>query len=294
MGIKILSHAKINLTLEILYRRSDGFHQLETVMQELKLADTLYLEEVPGGEIALTCDHPLVPADGSNLAYRAAACFQSRYAPGKGVKIFLKKKIPVAAGLGGGSSNAAAVLKGLQILWDMPLKEEALLEMAAHLGSDVSFFLYGGTALATGRGELVRPLPPFPRVKVLLVSPANLMLSTARVYGALVLDKLSKERTKEFVRILENEKEVNLLQLLNLLTNDLEKAAFSLEKDILLLKKQLQSYGFTVLLSGSGPTVFALSTEEERLERACKELSGRGYNAILTETKGGQGKKFFS
>jgi len=284
----MLSHAKINLTLEVLYRRFDGFHQLETVMQELRLADVLYLEDLPGERIELTCDHPLLPADERNLAYRAAECFQSRYAPGRGVKIRLNKKIPLSAGLGGGSSNAAAVLKGLQVLWNISLKEESLLEMAGRLGSDVPFFLYGGTALATGRGELVRPLAPFPPVKVLLVSPADFMLSTGRVYNALVLDKMAdKDKTKKFVRILEKERETCLLpRLLDLLTNDLETAAFSLKKEIKFLKEQLQRFGLTALLSGSGPTVFALSTEKDRLEQICKELAARGYNAILTETKG--------
>ena len=284
----MLSHAKINMTLEVLCRRSDGFHEIETVMQELQLADCLYLDDLPGGGIELLCDRPLLPTDEGNLAYRAAACFQAKYAPEKGVQIRLKKKIPIAAGLGGGSSNAAAVLKGLQILWNVPLKKELLLKMAACLGSDVSFFLFGGTALATGRGEQIRPLAPFPRVKVLLVSPANLMLSAARVYNALVLDKLAKgNKTREFVRLLEEEGKTDLLSRLpGLLTNDLEEAAFSLEKEVLLLKKQLQSYGFTVLLSGSGPTVFALSTEEGRLKQAFRELTDKGYSAILTETKG--------
>lgn len=290
MEIKILSHAKINLTLEVLYRRFDGFHQVETVMQELRLADVLYLEDLPDGRIELICDHPLLPADESNLAYRAAECFQSRYAPGKGVKIRLKKNIPLAAGLGGGSSNAAAVLKGLQVLWDISVKEESLVEMAGCLGSDVSFFLYGGTALATGRGELIRPLAPFPQVKVLLVSPANLMLSAGRVYNALVLNKpADKVKTKQFVRILEMERarETCLLhRLLDLLTNDLETAAFSLEKEIKFLKEELKRFGLAALLSGSGPTVFALSTEKDRLEQVRNEMAARGYNTILTETKG--------
>lgn len=287
MGLEILSHAKINLTLEVLYRRPDGFHQIETILQELELADSLYLEDLPGGRIEILCDHPLVPADQENLAFRAAACFQD-YAPGRGVQIRLKKKIPVAAGLGGGSSNAAAVLKGLQILWDVPLKKELLLKMAAGLGSDVSFFLFGGTALATGRGEQIKPLLSFPRVKVLLVSPANLMLSAGRVYGALVPgNRARRNKTRELVRVLQKVREKDLLSRLpGLLINDLEEAAFSLDKKILFLKEILKSYGFTALLSGSGPTVFALSDGDKKLAEACRELAAKGYSTILTETKG--------
>ncbi|NLX91585.1 MAG: 4-(cytidine 5'-diphospho)-2-C-methyl-D-erythritol kinase [Firmicutes bacterium] len=283
-----MSHAKINLTLEVLYRRPDGFHQIETVLQELELADSLYLEELPDGRIELFCDHPLLPADQGNLAFKAAVCFQE-YAPGRGVQIRLHKRIPIAAGLGGGSSNAAAVLKGLQILWGVPLKKELLFKMAADLGSDVSFFLCGGTALATGRGEQIRPLPPLPRAKVLLVSPANLMLSAGRVYGALVPGKQAgKNKTRELVKALEEEREESLLSRLpDLLINDLEEAAFSLDHKILLLKEKLRkNYGFTALLSGSGPTVFALSYDEEKLAEACRELADKGYSTILTETKG--------
>lgn len=287
MSIKVSSHAKINLTLEVLCRRPDGFHELETIMQELQLADDVSLKNLPEGKIELECDHPLLPADEGNLAYKAAALFQEKYAPGRGVKILLKKRIPLAAGLGGGSSNAAAVLKGLGALWKVPLEKKLLTEAAASLGSDVPFFLCGGTALATGRGEKVRPLASFPRMGVLLVSPANLFLSAGRVYGALDLHKLIKRnKTRDFTRILEEGKKADLFSLLpDLLTNDLEGAVFPLEKKVLLLKKQLEDFGFAALLSGSGPTVFALSSEEGRLEQAGRDLADRGFNVILTETK---------
>ncbi|HHU75573.1 MAG TPA: 4-(cytidine 5'-diphospho)-2-C-methyl-D-erythritol kinase [Firmicutes bacterium] len=288
MGIWILSPAKINLTLEVLGRRPDGFHELETIMQELRLADELYLDDLPGGKIELECDHPLLPVDGGNLAYRAAACFQEKYAPGKGVRITLKKRIPLAAGLGGGSSNAAAVLKGLRTVWGVPLEEKQLMEMAATLGSDVSFFLRGGTALATGRGEKINPLPPFPRVKVLLVSPANFFLSAGEVYGALDLHKLvRKNKTGDFIRLLERGKPINLFSALpDLLTNDLEQAVFPLAQNVLLLKNKLRDLGFTALLSGSGPTVFALSPGVGRFREAGRDLAKSGFDVILTETKG--------
>ena len=298
MSIQILSHAKINLTLEVLYRREDGYHQIESVMQELKLADRLRLEELPGGKIELICDHPFLPVDESNLAYLAASRFISRFAPGRGVKIDLQKKIPMAAGLGGGSSNAAAVLRGLRRLWGMPRHKEELNDLAVALGSDVPFFLQGGTALAQGRGELVTALSPFPQVGVLLAAPRGLMLSAAQVYSALAAHELSpKGQAEKFIRILEYKKlekweRAKLYWLFDLFTNDLERAAFSLEKDILLLKNRLQGLGLAALMSGSGPIVFAFSRDkekekdEEKLKRAYQELQGEGYYVFLTETKG--------
>ena len=293
-NINILSHAKINLTLEVLFRRDDGFHQIESVMQEIMLADSLWLEELPGGKIELSCDDPSLPVDERNLACRAASGFIAKFAPGKGVKIDLHKRIPLAAGLGGGSSNAAAVLKGLRRMWGIPGRMEDLNDLAASLGSDVTFFLRGGTALAKGRGELVTAVAPFPQVKVLLASPKDMMLSAAEVYSALVADELSPQgKARDLIRILEHERlwereEVSLpslQELFALLTNDLEKAAFSLKKEIALLKDRLQGMGLVALLSGSGPTVFALSKDEGPLERAYHELKTEGYRVCLTETK---------
>ena len=295
MSIKVLSYGKINLTLEVLYRREDGFHQIETIMQEIGLADEIALEdltpETAGStreKIRLICDHPLLSADEKNLAYRAASGFINKFAPEKRVKIMLKKRIPIAAGLGGGSSNAAAVIKGLGSLWDITAPPEEQHDLAASLGSDVPFFLYGGTALAEGRGELIRPVAAFPHVEVLIASPKNLMLSAAEVYQALLPAKLShKNKTKAFLRILKQEMESRsstLAPFLPLLTNDLEEAAFSLQKDIKLLKNRLRDMGLASLMSGSGPTVFALSEDGEKLSRALYDLRTEGYYAILTNT----------
>ena len=297
MSIQVLSHGKINLTLEVLYRRRDGFHQIETIMQEIGLADEISLEELSPdpdcggfkrGEIQLKCDHPLLPDGEKNLAYRAASLFISKFAPGKSVKIELKKKIPVAAGLGGGSSNAAAVLKGLRSLWGIPVAPEELLKLAASLGSDVPFFLYGGTALAEGRGELISPAAAFPHTEVLLASPKNLQLSAAEVYQALLSEKLSPgNKTKAFLRALEQEKGSRgstLTPFLPLLVNDLEEPAFSLQMDIKILKERLSDMGLAPLMSGSGPTVFTLSENKKILSKALQNLRADGYYAILTNT----------
>lgn len=294
MLLELKSPAKINFTLEVLYRRKDGYHQLKTVLQELQLHDTIFLEELPTGALELVCDDQSLPQGEDNLAYRAANVLKSFYAPHKGAQIRLIKRIPVASGLGGGSSNAAAVLKGLNRLWNLSLPQERLRELGAMVGSDVPFFIYGGTALAEGRGELVKPLPPFPGVKVLLAAPQGRGLSAAQVYSLLNLDKISTGTNSDrVVELLEKGLHFGVdpvEELLKFLCNDLETPVFALEKDVLLIKEQLLRKGLPALVSGSGPTVFALSRDVEKLREAAEELSLKGCRVILTKTA--QQKKY--
>lgn len=290
MHLEIKSRAKINLTLEVLYRRADGYHQLKTVMQELMLADTLTLEDREKSGVELEADHPGLPPREENLVFRAAELLRLKYAPERGVGIRLQKKIPLAAGLGGGSSNAAAVLKGVERLWGLGLDEDVLMGLAASLGSDVPFFLRGGTALAEGRGELITSLAHFPRSKVLLVFPRGLQLSAGLVYNSLDPGKKGAGRkTDELVRFLkETEEEGRRSSLLpglgSLLVNHLEEAVFGLEGRVKLVKERLLEKGLYALVSGSGPTVFAFSDREEKLLEAEGELSREGFQVLLTET----------
>lgn len=317
-GLRLQAPAKVNLTLEVLYRREDGFHQLRTILQELKLCDTLDLEAEPGGNIELYCQDDtfltgvegnapagsasrqpppqkdcieqgsagqLPPREG-NLAYEAARLLQQRFAPQKGVRIKLKKRIPLAAGLGGGSSDAAAVLCGLNKLWGLSLKKESLQELGARLGSDVPFFVEGGTALATGRGEIVQALPPLPQIKVLLALPGGLALSAAQVYSSLNLDKIPEgNRTAKLAQLLRENLQGSVCRKIgNLLCNHLELSVFSLQKKVAVLKEKLQHAGLPALLSGSGPTVFALAKDEGRLQQVAAGLVAQDYRVILTET----------
>ena len=156
-SITLKAHAKVNLTLEVLGRREDGYHEIASIIQTIDLHDTLTLE--PSDEITLECDWPeLVSPD--NLVLKAAHLLKEQSGTGRGARISLRKRIPVSSGLGGGSSDAAATLKCLNALWGLGLSLDDLMPMAARLGSDVPFFLHGGTAMVHGRGELVRPLPP--------------------------------------------------------------------------------------------------------------------------------------
>ncbi len=288
--LEIHAPAKINLALEVLYRRDDGYHQLQTVLQELAYGDLLLLEEIPSARLELNCDHPRVPPSEANLAFKAALLLQRRYAPRRGARLTLYKKIPVAAGLGGGSSNAAAVLKGLNELWQLDLSLAALQELAAELGSDVAFFLYGGTALGRGRGEIIEPLPPFPEAFVLLVTPRGDGLSTPLVYRSLSWDIIkSGEKTAKFAALLKRlavlkEESDYWEKLLALMVNDLEKAAFKLLQGLYPLRQMLLEMGFKPLLSGSGPTFFVLGKDKGALLAAARDLEKKGYQVILTST----------
>ncbi len=167
------SPCKVNLVLNVLARRADGFHELETLLQPLPLYDRLTFERAEVG-IQLTCNIPNLPTDSQNLVWRAAAMFLEAAGIRAGLRIDLQKEIPLAAGLGGGSGNAAATLLGLNEMFDCPLSAERLNQIAASLGSDVPFFLQNNPALATGRGEKIQPLEPFaalPGAALLLVHP---------------------------------------------------------------------------------------------------------------------------
>ncbi len=291
MHLEIKSHAKINLTLEVLYRRPDGYHQLKTVMQELMLSDTISLEDLPERGIELEAEHPGLPAHADNLAFQAAELLRIKYAPERGVRIRLQKNIPLAAGLGGGSSNAAAVLKGLERLWGLSLDEDLLMELGASLGSDVPFFLRGGTALAEGRGEIITPLGYFPRSRVLLASPRGMELSAGQVYKSLKPgEKGAAAKTDELVRLLQDEPSLGrdkalFSKLSSFLVNHLEEAVFNLEGQVKILKEKLFAKGLHPLVSGSGPSVFAISGREEKLLQAEEELLEDGFQVILTETR---------
>ena len=177
------AYAKVNLTLEVLGRRDDGYHDIVSVMQTIDLHDTLTLE--PADKITLECDRSELQSP-DNLALRAATALSEMAGCSEGVRMQLRKCIPVSAGLGGGSSDAAAALRGLNELWGLALPVEQLATVATQLGSDVGFFLHGGTAMAHGRGEVVRPLPPADlNWMVLLIPPIEVVAKTATLYGAL-------------------------------------------------------------------------------------------------------------
>ena len=259
--------AKINLCLHVLGRRADGYHELSMVMQRVSLCDRIQisLTEAPGVRVA--CSDPLLPVDADNIAGRAAKRLLEKARRSCGVEIVIEKNIPVAAGLGGGSSDAAAVLTGLNQMLELGLGREELMAEGVCLGADVPFFIFGETAWATGIGEVLAPFEiPLPLWYV-LVNP-GFAVSTAWVYGNLELTTPGTvAKMPGFPR-----KEADLASLLH---NDLERVTAGRFPDISRIKDRLLSLGaFASLMSGSGPTVFGVFSDESTALKAA-EACGR-------------------
>nr|WP_106782148.1 4-(cytidine 5'-diphospho)-2-C-methyl-D-erythritol kinase [Lysinibacillus timonensis] len=263
--------AKINLTLDVLYKRPDQFHEVEMIMTTVDLADRIGLETRNDGLITISSTSSIVPDDNRNLAYQAAQLLKDTYGIEKGVSITIDKEIPVAAGLAGGSSDAAATLRGLNEVWDLNLSLDKLAELGAKIGSDVSFCVYGGTAVATGRGEKIEHISAPPTCWVVLAKP-KIGVSTASVYGGLNLADIEHPNTNQMIQaIKENDYEL----MCNSLGNVLESVTFKLHPEVVMIKEQMRKFGADgVLMSGSGPTVFGLVDSETRLSRIYNGLRG--------------------
>lgn len=266
-------YAKINLTLEILGKRADGFHEVRTVMQTVGLADRL--EIAAAEELSLTCSDPAL-ATPDNLAYRAARLLQEEYSVWAGAALHLEKHIPVAAGLGGGSSNAAATIVALNRLWDLQLPLAKQQRLAAQLGSDVPFFLTGGTALATGRGERITPLPPLPRHWVVLVL-LPITLSTASVYNSVKpSDYTAGVVTADTVAAAQH----GTLSPQTQWHNALARPARVLAPEITQAQDALHQAGAeNAHVSGSGPTVFTVCRDEAEARTLAAALRRQRYPA---------------
>jgi len=256
--------AKVNLTLEVLGKRADGYHEIATVMQAVDLSDRIILDNAD--DLELRSGSAQVPTDASNLAWRAATALKEAAGTRAGVHIELDKRIPVAAGLGGGSTDAAGVLLGLNRLWRLNWPLERLDEVAATLGSDVPFFLRGGAALATGRGEKVESLRAR-SMALVLVNP-RFPASTAEMYGRLTPAMYSDgAATRTLVGFLGR----SAARVAATLYNGMETAAAAVFPQIVQMRAALLAAGaLGALMSGSGPTVFgvARSYEQARQIRA--------------------------
>ncbi len=270
----LLAPAKINLYLEILGDRPDGFHELVMIMQTVALCDRITLRANGTDTLHITCDHPDIPVDRHNLAYRAAELMQQHFpaafAQFGAIDIAIEKRIPIGAGLAGGSSNAAAVLVGLDLLWNLGLTRAELQELGAVLGSDVPFSIMGGTALATGRGEKLDPLPALPPLYVVLAKYRSLSVATPWAYqtyrqqfGDNYLrtpeDWAGRRRQVHSGPIMAAIAQQNTAQIGKLLHNDLEKVVLPAHTEVAHLRQAFyaaQPVG--AMMSGSGPTVFAL------------------------------------
>ncbi|MER1999642.1 MAG: 4-(cytidine 5'-diphospho)-2-C-methyl-D-erythritol kinase [Lysinibacillus sp.] len=263
--------AKINLTLDVLYKRPDNYHEVEMVMTTVDLADRIGLEPREDGQIKIVSADRYVPDDHRNFAYQAAQLLKDTYGVKQGVNIHIEKEIPIAAGLAGGSSDAAATLRGLNKLWNLHLSMDELAELGAKIGSDVSFCVYGGTALATGRGEKIKHITAPPSCFVVLAKP-KIGVSTAEVYGGLQIEGLAHPNTKQMLHAIETNDYDLVCESLG---NVLETVTLKLYPEVVTIKEQMQRFGAdAVLMSGSGPTVFGLVDSDSRAARIYNGLRG--------------------
>ncbi len=261
--VRVHGNAKINLTLDILGKREDGYHEVAMVMQSIGLHDTVELERTEKG-ISLAVDVPGLEADERNLAWKAAALMRERFHLEGGVHIRLAKRIPIAAGLAGGSTDAAAVLRGMDELYGLEIPEDELCRLGAELGSDIPFCILGGTMLATGRGEMLKRLPDLPEMPVVLVKP-RISVSTAWAYQNYDAHGAERHPDNEAIQraIAAGDREA----VAKLLCNVLESVTIKRYQEIARYKQMLLEQGaMASMMSGSGPTVFALARSGEQAE----------------------------
>ncbi|MGL5548969.1 MAG: 4-(cytidine 5'-diphospho)-2-C-methyl-D-erythritol kinase [Culicoidibacterales bacterium] len=283
MEIRVKANAKINLTLDALAKRPDGFHEVEMVMTTLELADYISVAARTDQEIVIETTSGLIPNDQQNLCFKVADLMRRTYGIKNGVTITIEKNIPVAAGLAGGSADAAATFHALNQLWELNLSLEKLEILGAMIGSDVPFCLWNTTALATGRGEKLQALPAPPKCWVVLAKP-QIGLSTAEVYGNLDIETAPHPQTQTMIKALEEQDYALMCQTLG---NSLEAVSLKLCDQIQQIKLVMEQSGADgVLMSGSGPTVFAFTQSESRKNRIVNSLKGFCYTVIETRMKG--------
>jgi 4-diphosphocytidyl-2-C-methyl-D-erythritol kinase len=261
--LSIFAPAKINLALKVKGKRSDGYHELEMIMQSVGLCDKITLKKIPGG-IKLATSHSQLSNSKANLAYQAAELLLREKGINQGIEIFIEKNIPLAAGLAGGSSDAAAVLNGMDRLFALNLGYPDLLELAAELGSDVPFCLKGGTALALGRGDQLEQLPDLERKEVLLITPP-LEISTAFIFQQYDLFEHNKEiPVKRLAELIKQKRPIKWNEGWG---NDLEDITSRYIDDIKEIKGLLKKYQVSfAMMSGSGPTIFVIVNDYRQAE----------------------------
>ena len=282
--LTVLAPAKLNLTLEVLAKRPDGFHEIRSVIQAINLCDSLHFRL--SENIEFNCADPnWIPAE--SLVSKAVSLLQKTTGCSRGVTIEVNKRIPLVSGLSGDSSDAAAVLRGLNQLWGLGLSLPEFLELASQLGSDVAFFLYGGTALVKGRGEVVTPLPPFPHMWVVLMLPPvpRMLGKTERLYASLKPSHYIDGQITDGLVALLTGRSLKGERLVSTLFNVLEDVALDNFAGLGEYRQQFLKAGAQeVHLAGSGPALFTLVKDKAQAEKIYHNLQQQGLESYLTET----------
>lgn len=273
--------AKINLGLDALYKREDGYHELQMIMSSVDLSDHLIIRENQEKDIRILSNNGFLPVDKRNHIYQAADLIQRKFDIQQGITVHLEKKIPVAAGLAGGSSDAAATLRGLNRLWNLGLNLAELAELGAEIGSDVPYCIYGSTAFVTGRGEFVQELPSMPQCWVVLVKP-RVSVSTKTIFDALSFGSIEHP---DISAIKDAVCENNYPKMIQSLGNALEPITIQKYPIVEQIKERMLKFGAdAALMSGSGPTVFALCEKHSRAQRVYNGLKGFCDEVYLVRT----------
>lgn len=273
-NIKLKAYAKINLSLDVTGRRENGYHDVRMIMQSIGLYDELTISRMTGSSITVETDSDDIPDNEDNLVYKAAKLMIDECDIGEGVKIVLKKNIPVAAGMAGGSTDAAAVLKGMNELFSAGLSQDKLCELGVRIGADVPYCIMGGTALSEGIGEILTPLKPMPDCTVLIAKP-DISVSTGYVYTT--FDSLTEKQHPDVDSMISAITNSDIREVAKLLGNSLEGVT---QEEYPIIKKikqiMLGNNALGALMSGSGPTVFGLFEERDRATIAAEKIKKEG------------------
>ena len=280
--MNIKAYAKINISLDIVGKReSDGYHLLKMIMQNIDLYDEISIEKQKEG-ITISCNKNYVPTDSRNLAYKAASLFKETYNIEDGVHIDIVKNIPVSAGLAGGSTDAAAVLKLMNKIFEVNVSDEELMNIGLKLGADIPYCINGGTALCEGIGEKITTLPPF-KDKILVLVKPSFGVSTKEVYKSFNLDRVKVHpKTESLIEAMEQD---NLYYVANNMKNLLENVTLRKHNILIKIKEDMNRYGAVgSMMSGSGPSVFAFFDDMLKAQRCYEKMKEDYREVFLTRT----------
>ena len=280
--MKIKAYAKINISLDIVGKReSDGYHLLKMIMQNIDLYDEISIRKQKEG-ITISCNKNYVPTDSRNLAYKAASLFKETYNIEDGVHIDIVKNIPVSAGLAGGSTDAAAVLKLMNKIFEVNVSDEELMDIGLKLGADIPYCINGGTALCEGIGEKITTLPPF-KDKILVLVKPSFGVSTKEVYKSFNLDRVKVHpKTESLIEAMEQD---NLYYVANNMKNLLENVTLRKHNILIKIKEDMNRYGAVgSMMSGSGPSVFAFFDDMLKAQRCYEKMKENYREVFLTRT----------
>lgn len=290
-SISLKSRAKINLSIDVIGKREDGYHIVEMIMQTIDLYDDIKLKELEEDNIIIKSECSYIPLNEDNIVYKAAKLIKEKMDIKKGIEIFIKKNIPVAAGMAGGSSNAAAVLVGLNELWELGLSKDELRDLGLKLGADVPFCIEGGTALAEGIGEKLTYIKGINKDVNILVCKPDIFVSTKEVYQSLDIKNIEKRPDNKL--LIEKLKNDDIVSVSNNMVNVLEEVTSKKYSDIKVIENIIAKNGaMGTMMSGSGPTVFGFFDNEEKARRARVELL-ENYSQVYVVTSSEKGVEIY-